>query len=214
MPSTNDTTPPIPGLPDLTALPGERQPTPEQQAEVAKLLSTVQQGGSERERGQAEAATSAAEWKRKKREGFVVTLPSGNNAKVARKIDLIEAFRRGELPNSLAGVVSAMMSGSNITQDMLKESSLFEMMDWINEQVAICMIEPRVVIPPADGKNEDGSPWECPEDAIEISDVDIADRMFLAGVAQGGPAQFDNFRAQTELALAATQFGQGVQPEA
>lgn len=194
MPSTDATN--IPGLPDLTKLPGEN-------ADAAEAAAKVLASASQKKQGEEVAVTSAAEWRKKRKEGFVVTLPSGNNAKVARKIDLLEAMRDGSLPNALAAIVSKMISGENISADLLTQDTLLEMMAWIDEQVITAMIEPQVVRKPSDAPKD----WEPPEGCIELADLEISDRMFLAGVAQGGPAQFERFREQSVAALEASQLG-------
>lgn len=225
MPSTDaPSTPKIPGLPDLTA---------EGQAQVDELVGRLNDPAvvSAKKQGTTKAVTTAKEWRKKRTEGIVVELPSGNAAKIVRKMDIVEMMRNGELPNSLSTIVMGMMSGDTTAIEALTmdQEMVLNMMDWINDQVIAAMVEPRVVrkpitadMSPAESQKafEDAGwtydaaerQWDPPEGSIEIVDVDMQDRMFICGITQGGPADYDSFRTQSEHALAAAQRGQGVQP--
>lgn len=155
------------------------------------------------------APTSVSEWRSKPVEGFVVALPSGKSVKMRRTLDMFELLRQGRIPNPLAGAVRKMMDGGNknidvsaIAQD---PKALEQFLDMLNSAVARAILEPKVVM------TEDGNP---PEDALDVTEIDLDDRMFIFMVAQGGATDLEQFRNQQDEFMATAQDGQGVPSKA
>lgn len=165
---------------------------------IEKLTELSRQQAA-RQAGEQMAVTSASDWRKKRQEGFIVRLPSGNTAKVVRKLDLIEMLRQGKLPNPLNKFIQKMMDGQDMSdiQKEMKEQDLLMLLEWVDDQAIAAMVEPRVMRRP-EGVAES---WEPPEGYIELTDLDMEDRMYLAGVAQGGPTQVGRFRAATTTAM-------------
>lgn len=216
---------------DSPQVPGEQpQLSAEAQKQVDDLMGRLNEPKvvQAKAEGTEVAVTSAKDWRRKRTEGIIVTLPSGNTAKIVRKMDIVEMLRGGQLPNSLATIVMSMMSGDSTAIEALEldQTVLIDMMDWINDQVIAAMVEPKVVRRPVtvDGNEKEileragwvfdaqFNEWDPPEGSVEIVDIEMQDRMFICGITQGGPANYDSFRAQSAAALEAAQRGQGVQP--
>ena len=157
---------------------------------------------------QAQAPTSAAEWRSARKQGFLVTLPSGQNVMVRRTLDLFERLRDGKIPNPLAGIVSEMIENKSQQVDMsnMDETALAQMLMYIDETVVRMMISPQVVMEPANAP----AGWEPPAGCIATSDIDLADKIFLFNVAQGGTADLATFRAQAEALVGSVPDGNGI----
>lgn len=158
---------------------------------------------------QAQVPTSAAAWRSARKEGFLVTLPSGQTVKIRRTLDLFERLRDGRIPNPLAGIVVDMIENKREQVDMSKldERSLGQMLALIDETITKMMIEPQVTLEPSDAPIG----WEPPEGFISTADIEIDDKLFLFNVAQGGTADLATFRAQAASFVGSVSDGNGVQ---
>jgi hypothetical protein len=159
--------------------------------------------------------TTASQWKSKKRQGMVVTLPSGNSVRMRRTLDIFTLLKTGRVPNPLAAMITEVIStqgDTNPFQNIEEEGGepLSQLLELVNGQIPRIVIEPKVVLRPDDAPAD----WEPPEDAIEVEDFDLEDRMFLFGVAQGGPADLASFRREQDAYVASAQDGQDVPAEA
>jgi hypothetical protein len=157
---------------------------------------------------QAQVPTSAAAWRSARKQGFLVTLPSGQTVKIRRTLDLFERLRDGRIPNPLAGIVVEMIENKREQVDMSKldGTSLGQMLALIDDTITKMMIEPQVVLEPVDAPLG----WEAPEGFISTSDIEIDDKMFLFNVAQGGTADLATFRAQAAAFMGSVPDGDGV----
>lgn len=144
--------------------------------------------------------TSVSEWRTTPIEGFVLKLPSGKSVKMRRTLDMFELLRQGRIPNPLAGVVRKMMDGGGKPTNMKDiaddPKALEQFLDLLNSAVARAVIEPRVVV------TEDGNP---PEDALDVTEIDMDDRMYIFAVAQGGATDLEQFRKQQDEFMASVQ---------
>lgn len=161
--------------------------------------------------------TPASEWKSETKQdvslGFMVTLPSGNNAKVTRSVDFFVMLRENRIPNPLADIVSKMInakqdeSGNAIMPDMSAEQ-VGLMFEFVNKIACDIMLEPRCVIPPTDPGAL--AMWVQPEGAIIITELSDEDRMYLFGVALGGTTDLAAFRKEQAKAVAVGSDGAAV----
>jgi hypothetical protein len=153
-------------------------------------------------RGQVvnDAPTSAAEWRSARKQGFVVTLPSGQKAMVRRTLDLFAKLKEGKIPNPLASQITRMIEENRIVTDEkeLGEEGVIQMLDMFDETLEAMMITPRFERPPADAPWN----WEPSAGAIGPDDMMLEDKVFLFGVAQGGTADVASFRQQSSHLVA------------
>lgn len=159
--------------------------------------------------------TSANEWRSARREGVLVTLPSGNRARILRTFDLLVALEQGRIPNPLAAIVTKAIQhrgGDLAMADLAEEpEALGQMLQHVDSQIVKIFREPRVMLVP-DGENH--ATWEPPEGYISIADLDIQDRMFAYFFAQGGAGDLESFREASAKAMAAARDGGEVRDDA
>jgi hypothetical protein len=155
--------------------------------------------------------TPASEW-RKKKQGFVVTLPGGNVIRMRRTMDLFSLVKAGKIPNPLAGIVKSAMKqggGAPDPEEMAKnlnEEAIVQMLELVDASIPKIVLEPRVVARPDDADFD----WEPPEGAIEVTDLEVEERMFIYSVAQGGAADLESFREQQNSFMAPPSDGSDV----
>lgn len=161
------------------------------------------------------AITSASEWKTGK-QGSVIELPSGKHARVKRTMSLMTMLKTGKIPNPLNAVFQEMISSGKASPDAAKldEGTLKELLKLADETVLKAMVEPRVEQKPEDwdDKHPDEQ-WQPSEDAIDINDMDIEDRMYVFQFAQGAAADLATFRAESVNAFSHVSDGASVQHE-
>jgi hypothetical protein len=80
------------------------------------------------------------EWRRRRQEGELVTLPSGMVARL-RRIHILDLVEQGEIPASLATLASELVSASrtNLNAGAMKRYGQI-----VNRVVRAAMVEPRV----------------------------------------------------------------------
>lgn len=157
--------------------------------------------------------TSVSEWRKPDHKGFMVELPSGKSVRMFRNMDMLALLKQGRIPNPLAGMVQEMINkGGAVDMDKLQldTDTLQQLLDLMDECVAKVVIEPKVIRRPDDASAD----WEPPEDALEVGEIDIQDRLFIYTVAQGGATDLTQFREQQDKIMATTQDGPRVQPKA
>lgn len=157
------------------------------------------------------APTPASAWKSERTEGFLVTLPSGNVARVRRTMDMLTLLKTGRIPNPLAVHLKKMIEGKGVKQEEVRDTEIIQqMIDLAGETVPKMMIEPRCEVPPED---DDGT-WTPSEGAISLYDLTIEDRIYLMSVGQGAAADLASFRAATAAAMDPAPDVGEVQPKA
>jgi len=176
------------------------------------------------------AATEKTEWRSARKQGILVTLPSGNTASLKRTLDLAEMIKEGKIPNPLTETMNKMLeAGGKPTKiDTSDPELLISMIQFINAQCARIFVEPAVEVPPdidhldedprcADWTDEhkanyDPNAWE-PEDEATLSvlDIDFDDQMFAFAFAQGASADLATFRDQRAAYMAGGADGAAVQ---
>lgn len=144
-----------------------------------------------------ETPTTKSAWKSPRKEGFMVTLPSGNAARLRRTLDLITLMKVGKIPNPLMAIVNDMITGKRktITPKDLPEGQMIELLKLVDQCIPGIFLEPKVATPPKDLDPAEAANWE-PEgdDTIALSDLEQNDRMFAFAFAQGGPRELSRFR--------------------
>ena len=117
---------------------------------------------------------------------YLLEIPSGRVVRV-RTLELQGCIVRGEVPNTLLGVVSETMSeGTAAAMDRLQgedPTKLLQLMYWMVEQV---MVEPKVW-------NGEG---KKPADAIGHEQLSDEDHNEIVTVAMSGPAVLAPFREE------------------
>ena len=140
--------------------------------------------------------TTVAEHRNREPEGFLTKCPSGLVVKMRRTLDLHVLLKSGRIPNPLATIVQSMIDRGDVELDPSKVEgkAMQQMLAMVDECVVKAVIAPKIILL--------GEGDELPEDALDISEVDPDDRMFIYSVAQGGAADLDNFRAQQDRVMA------------
>lgn len=142
------------------------------------------------------SVTPASEWK-KRREGFLLKLPSGRVIKVRPTFSLWDLIRKNMIPNPLATLVTA---GKPFYRSELSSEMLLMMDEATDLLVSISIVEPKVLMVP---EGEDPDTWE-PEDpdACSIRDFSGTDKNFIYAVVQGGTTDVDAFLAEQAARVA------------
>lgn len=148
--------------------------------------------------------TSAAAWRSNADQGMIITLPSGNAARLKRTLNLPELLKKGKIPNPLAPIISEMLSQKKTTLAVKEQDgeAMMQMLDLVDSQIPNIFIEPKVQMEPTDWDDESQGEWAPDDDALALSDIDVEDRLFAFAFAQGGPADAGTFREQSQKALA------------
>lgn len=155
--------------------------------------------------------TSPDQWKGIAAEGNVIPLPSGNNVRVKRTMDLIDLMKQGRIPNPLAPIVQKMVSGgkTDLQAEDLTPDSILEMLNMVDECVVKSVTEPKIQMPPAAEDTESTedyqkriATWTADPGFLPITFLTVEDRMYIFAYAQGFAADLDSFREETTSAMA------------
>lgn len=132
--------------------------------------------------------TTAAVWKLARKEGEIITLPSGNVARL-RPVSLDILITSGTMPDMLTPVAAKTLWSDEGT-DYNDIAALPEMAkgfaDLVNFVVPAAFIEPVVV-------EKDKKPGT---DQISIEDVEFGDKVAVFNLATSGAATLRKFREQ------------------
>lgn len=166
----------------------------------------------------APQVTAASAWNKPEEvvQGHLLTLPSGNVARLRRTLNLPTLLRQGKIPNPLASQVDKMIREKkpSIAATPDDTQMLMQMVQLINSQLPKIFIEPRVEAEPAKWDEDIHGEWEPSEGAISVEWLTPEDAMFAFAFAQGGPAEVASFREQQEQIVADLVDEQGVEAEA
>lgn len=149
--------------------------------------------------------TTVSEHRSREPEGFLVKCPSGLVVKMRRTLDLFVLLKTGRIPNPLGSMVQSMMDKGAVDMGELSSVSGAAMQQFLammDDCVVKAVISPKIVLVSGD--------QEMPEDALDITEVDPDDRMFIYSVAQGGAADLAKFRDEQNAVMASLPDGQGV----
>ena len=169
-----------------------------------------------------DAPTTPTQWKSVRRHGFVVTLPSGNVARIKRTFSMINMLEHGSIANPLGAVIreavdSARNGNGSGELDIQKldqstddgQLALAQFLDMMMKSMSDIFVEPRVLQVP---EGEDTHSWEPSEDGcISVADLDAADQMAAFTFAQGGAGSMSSFRQESSQAVVTTQDGAELQ---
>lgn len=129
--------------------------------------------------------TTAASWRVARRDGFVITLPSGNVAKL-RPVALDVLITSGKLPDILTPIAAKSLW---VEEDVANIANVPEMAkgfaDLVNFILPAAFMEPRVVCDREPGEGE-----------IHIEDIDFEDKVAVFTLATSGAATLNKFREQ------------------
>jgi len=131
--------------------------------------------------------TPAAAWRKPREEGFLITLPSGNVARL-RPVALDVLITSGRLPDMLSPIAAKTLW---VEEDVSKVGDVPELAkgfaDLVNFIVPVSFMEPEVV---TEGEPGDGQ--------IHIEDVDFGDKVAVFNLVTSGAATLRQFRDQQE----------------
>jgi hypothetical protein len=152
--------------------------------------------------------------------GFVTQLPESKHyVRVRRTLDMTVMLRTGHIPNPLARIIREMLTSGKDDFDMEKvdEKVLDQMLDLTDRIVVSSMLDPKVSAP------ERRSPSETDEQyaqrlqnfrpdpgTLSVFRIPLADRQFIAAVAQGRATELESFLSQQAALVADLQAGSGV----
>jgi len=131
-------------------------------------MSSRSRSKQEQEEGKSEV-TSGKEWRQRRVEGWLETLPSGNVARL-RTVSLLDFVNRGEIPDPLSAAVAEMLGGKS------KDIGDFENFKQFAGLAAfVCrqaFVLPRIVDDPK------------ADDEVSILDIDFADQRYVFNIVQ------------------------------
>lgn len=147
------------------------------------------------------SATPGSAWRRPREQGEIVTLPSGNVARV-RPVAVDALLAAGRIPDLLSGVAAKTLWTETDTATIAEQAETAKhFADLINLIVPLVMLEPRVV------DNPEG------DEQIALDDIEFSDKIAIFQLATGGSTVLRQFRLDQEKRLAAIHNGENVQPE-
>lgn len=146
------------------------------------------------------AATAAVLWRKAREEGVLITLPSGNVAKL-KPVALDSLLLAGRIPDMLTPIVAKMLWADEGTEtDQIAE--VVEMAkgfaDLVNLIIPAVFVEPVVI---AEGEPGEGE--------ITLDDISFEDKVTVFQLATSGAATLTKFREKQVRDLAALSNGEG-----
>lgn len=174
--------------------------------------------------------TAPTAWRSVRRQGHLITLPSGNAARVRRTFNMLNLVEQGSIPNPLGKHISdaveearkgapsgGMFDLRNLDQTTDEGQLAFaQFLRLMMESMSDIFVSPRVLQIP---EGEDPGTWEPgyrggelaypeeQENAISVADLDVADQMYAFSFAQGGADSMASFREGPDEAVVSTQDG-------
>ena len=154
-------------------------------------------------KGTTDSPTSASQWKKQTVGGTLVRVPSGNTALI-RTPGMQVFLESGVIPNALLPIIQEAMAkgGQPEETDMLAMMSdpekIQEIVNLANAVTVYVCIDPVVAPVPLDREGHVipmGSP-DRDEDTLYVDEVEFNDKMYIMGVAVGGTAALEKFRAE------------------
>lgn len=153
-------------------------------------------------------ATSGAEWRKLREEGYVVQLPSSQCWVKLRPVAIDALMISGRIPDLLTPLASShLWSPRWITQDEAKQilseaKAAREYTELISIIVRAAMVEPKIVDNPQ------------AEDEIALDDLDIHDKFNIFNLMTQPLGWLRRFRDQQTADVEPVQHSEGDQPEA
>ncbi|TXH53012.1 MAG: hypothetical protein E6Q97_14395 [Desulfurellales bacterium] len=143
--------------------------------------------------------TPGRAWRQARERGEIVTLPSGNVARL-RPVAVDALLAAGRIPDLLSGIAAKTIWVETDTATIAEQAETAKSFaDLINLIVPLAMLEPRIVAEP-EGDGE-----------ISLDDVEFADKVAIFQLSTGGSTVLKSFRAQQARAMAPVPDGKDVQ---
>lgn len=144
--------------------------------------------------------TSGRAWRKPREVGEIVTLPSGNVARL-RPVAVDALLAAGRIPDLLSGIAAKTLWAETDTASIAEQAEQAKgFADLINLIVPLAMLEPRVVAEPT-GDGE-----------IALDDVEFSDKIAVFQLSTGGSTVLKSFREQQARVVATVPDGEDVQP--
>jgi len=189
--------------------------------------------GNPAKKAAQKSVSSVADFK-KRREGQLLTLPSGNTVRAVHADVRAFIVDKGEIPNPLMPIVTEALNKGQANLDPklllgddgnLDMNIMEGMIEVIDRVMVECVIEPRCFAAPTqkdlevwnreNPKNLKSHPDDLrDEDKLYPDDLDIEDRMFIFGWSSGGTDDVATFRAESDANLASLGQVEGVREAA
>lgn len=146
--------------------------------------------------------TPASRWRKVRREGVVIPLPSGNAARI-RPVALDVMLAGGQIPDILSPLAAKTL-WTEIELDQI--GNVMElatgMADLVNLVCRAAFVEPRIVDEPQG------------DDEVAIEDIDFHDRAAVFQLAIGPARDLELFRQRQAKCMAALHRGKDDEPAA
>lgn len=141
--------------------------------------------------------TSASEWRKIRRDGYTVTLPSGNSATL-QSIALERLIEKGDIPDYLTPVAAKSLWVETEPDSIASNDDLSKkFIELINYIVPLAMVVPAVVSNPDEGREE-----------ITIDDIDFMDKLAIFNLAIQPSSVLRSFRDQQAERMASIRDGE------
>jgi hypothetical protein len=145
--------------------------------------------------------TSGATWRKSREEGEVVTLPSGNVARL-RPVALDQLIISGKLPDLLTPIAAKSLwteTDTSTIADQVETAKGFA--ELVNLVVPLAMLTPRIVLDPQ------------ADDEIAMDDIEFSDKIAIFQLATGGSTVLRAFRERQEASVDALPDSEDVRPK-
>ena len=158
--------------------------------------------------------TSAADWRRPREEGYLVTLPSGNVARL-RPVALDVLMMSGSIPDILTPLAAKLLWSetelNEVLQDGEKQKTYAEL---VNRIVPAAMLEPRVVSLDDEEIGQESGGRVLASDEVLLEDIDFNDKLSIFQLAILPAESVRRFCERQAADVEAVSDGEGDQPEA
>lgn len=145
----------------------------------------------------ATKVTTGLSWRKPREEGFLVTLPSGNTARL-RPVALDVLITSGKLPDLLTPVAASTLFQEQDVAKIGEQGKVAQQYaELINAVVPAAFLSPRIVESPTE------------DDEISLDDVDFSDKVAVFNLATAGAVALRSFRDRQAAGVGALPDGKG-----
>lgn len=141
--------------------------------------------------------TSGRAWRKAREEGYIITLPSGNVAKL-RPVALDVLITSGKLPDLLTPIAARTLWTEDSPQKIAEQAELAQgYAELVNVIVPAAFLSPRIVDSPQ------------ADDEISLDDLDFTDKVAVFNLCTAPAAALETFRNQQAANVDTLRNGKG-----
>lgn len=152
--------------------------------------------------------TSATQWREMREKGVLVTLPSGNVARL-RPVGIFELVKRGRIPDSLTGVAADTVAQGRPSTEQVK-NTLGATVELLHVVCEAAFLDPKVIIPEGDTEPDEDA---LGENTITVFHLSMEDMLFVLDFTSAPTRALEPFRQEKGSDVASVPDGESSKRE-